>query len=99
MSPEEVRKLADGRVFTGEQALEAKLVDSVGYMEDAYAKIREAAGYEDAKIVSYQKEPSLADLLGFSASAQQTSLDELRVAQEFLSSKGGFLYLWTAGGR
>lgn len=99
LSPEEVRKLADGRVFTGEQALEAKLVDSVGYMEDAYAKIREAAGYEDAKIVSYQKEPSLADLLGFSASAQQTSLDELRVAQEFLSSKGGFLYLWTAGGR
>ena len=99
LSPEEVRKLADGRVFTGEQALEAKLVDSVGYMEDAYAKIREAAGHEDAKIVSYQREPSLADLLGFSASAQQRGLDELRVAQEFLSSKGGFLYLWTAGGR
>ncbi|MCA9776543.1 MAG: signal peptide peptidase SppA [Candidatus Eremiobacteraeota bacterium] len=99
LSPEEVRKLADGRVFTGEQALEAKLVDSVGYMEDAYAKIREAAGEKDAKIISYQREPSLAEVFGFSASTSSSSLEELRVAQELLSTKGGFLYLWTAGGR
>ena len=99
LSPEEVRKLADGRVFTGEQALEAKLVDSVGYMEDAYMKIREASGEKDAKIISYQREPSLAELFGFSASTGSSSLDELRMAQELLSTKGGFLYLWTAGGR
>ncbi len=35
MSPEKVRGLADGRVFTGEQAVELGLVDTIGTFEDA----------------------------------------------------------------
>jgi protease-4 len=97
LTPEEVRKLADGRVFTGEQALQLKLVDSVGYTEDAYAKIREAAGHQEAKIVAYRKEPGLAELLGFSAQAHEPALETLSVAKEVLSHHSGFLYLWTAG--
>jgi len=96
LSPEQVKKLADGRVFTGEQALKEKLVDSVGYMEDAFAKIREASGHEKAKIVSYQKEPGLAELLGLSAMIQEPG--EARMARELLAIRGGFHYLWTAGG-
>lgn len=90
----QVKSLADGRVFTGKQALEKKLVDAVGYSEDAYAEIRKAAGAEDAKIVSYRKEPGLAELLGFQANAG----GDLAAAREILSEKTGFLYLWAAGG-
>jgi protease IV len=97
LTPEQVRDLADGRVFTGEQALELKLVDSVGYMEDAYAKIREAAGHQEAKIVSYREEPGLAEILGFSSGTQDPGLNQLAVAKEVLSQHNGFLYLWTAG--
>jgi len=35
MDVEKVRELADGRVFTGEQALQLGLVDTLGTFEDA----------------------------------------------------------------
>ena len=35
MLPEDVREIADGRVFTGEQAVKAGLVDELGNLEDA----------------------------------------------------------------
>jgi protease-4 len=35
LAPEKVRSLADGRVFTGEQAVQLGLVDTIGTYEDA----------------------------------------------------------------
>lgn len=99
MKPEKVKALADGRVFTGEQALAEGLVDAVGYREDAYAKIREAAKSPDAKLVSYRKQEGLKELLGFSA--QSSKAEDLSVltqaARAILAEQAGFLYLWTAG--
>lgn len=51
MTPEKVRGLADGRVFTGEQAVELGLVDTLGTFEDA---LRIAAG-----IAGINGEPSI----------------------------------------
>lgn len=98
LTAEQVRKLADGRVFTGEQALELKLVDAVGYTGDSYREIRKASGYQDAKIVTYRKEPTLARLLGLSARYSGALEGEGVVLREILSGHSGFLYLWTAGG-
>lgn len=44
LSEEEVAKLADGRVFHAQDALNLKLVDAVGYEEDLYAEIEEVLG-------------------------------------------------------
>lgn len=44
LSMEEVRALADGRVLSGRQALEAGLVDRLGNLEDAIAMAGELAG-------------------------------------------------------
>ncbi len=41
---EQVRKLADGRAFTGTQALQESLVDSLGGMQTALRLVREKAG-------------------------------------------------------
>lgn len=41
---EEVRKLADGRVYTGEQAVALKLVDRLGTLEDAVEEAGRLAG-------------------------------------------------------
>ena len=35
LSEEEVREIADGRILTAQQALDAKLVDDIGYLDDA----------------------------------------------------------------
>ena len=56
--------IADGRVFTGEEAKKLKLVDELGYVEDAYALARKLAGSPDAMVVKYQRRSSFGDLFG-----------------------------------
>src|SRR5690606_31069228 len=46
MPEEEVARLADGRVFTGQQALEAGLIDDLGNFNDATRLALELAGVE-----------------------------------------------------
>src|SRR5262249_33275094 len=53
LSREQVVKLADGRVYTATEALRFKLVDDVGYFQDALALARTASGAPDAKLVTY----------------------------------------------
>lgn len=62
--------IADGRVFTGGEALQKKLVDQVGYIEDAYASARELAHAPDAVVVRYQHRGSLRDLFGAFSTAR-----------------------------
>ncbi|MFH1228792.1 MAG: signal peptide peptidase SppA, partial [Planctomycetota bacterium] len=38
LTRDEIKVIADGRILTGEEARKVKLVDSVGYMTDAYNK-------------------------------------------------------------
>lgn len=52
-SREELRKIADGRIFTASQALELKLIDSIGYLDDAVAEARKAAGVKEARTITY----------------------------------------------
>ncbi len=60
MDLDDVRKLADGRIYTGKQALENKLVDQLGTLRDA---IDAAAKMADMKvepvIVEDKKEPGV----------------------------------------
>lgn len=54
-----VRKLADGRIYTGRQAKEVDLVDEVGTFEDALAALKKDHDLEDAQVFQYN------DSLGF----------------------------------
>ncbi len=61
---EEVKPLADGRVYTGRQALEAGLVDQLGYEDDAIAKAAELGGISGTpRIVEFKRSPTLFDYL------------------------------------
>jgi protease-4 len=53
---EEVKSFADGRVFTGEQALRYKLVDRLGTEEDARCWLAELAGLDPDKTRVYHFE-------------------------------------------
>ena len=63
LEPEEVRKLADGRIYTSEQAQELKLIDSIGYERDAVEKAKELAGLTDVHLVEYGRARSLMEML------------------------------------
>jgi protease-4 len=60
----EVQPLADGRIFTGRQAKEMKLVDELGDLEDAIRLAADLAGIEgEPKVVEPRKRFSIRELL------------------------------------
>lgn len=64
MLPDDVRKVADGRIFTGKQALKIGLVDELGNLEDAIKVAARLAGIKgEPKIVTKKERFSLIDLL------------------------------------
>jgi protease IV len=74
--------IADGRVVSGADAVAAKLVDRIGYIEDAYALARTAAGVSDAEVVRYGRSPSLLGALGMMGQASlRTPRVELDVSE------------------
>ncbi|MEE9258586.1 MAG: signal peptide peptidase SppA [Nitrospinaceae bacterium] len=57
MSTGEARKLADGRVFTGRQALKLKMVDELGGLEDAIAQLGKDVGIKGRPKVIWEEPP------------------------------------------
>ncbi len=53
MSVEEVHKIAQGRVWTGNQALEVGLIDAIGDLEDAVNMAIDIANVENYRILEY----------------------------------------------
>jgi protease-4 len=72
----EVKALADGRIFTGRQAKEAKLVDELGNLEDAIQLAAEIAGIEgEPKVVEPRRRFSIRELLESRMGIQFPRLD------------------------
>jgi protease-4 len=75
MPREDVKKIADGRVFTGEQALEIGLVDQLGNLEDAEKTAANLAGIKGEPVVVTKKEGlSLINLLRGTVPKELTGL-------------------------
>ncbi len=55
MATERVRQLADGRIYTSQEAKDGGLIDSIGYLEDAFTQAKTLAGLKQATIVAYQR--------------------------------------------
>ncbi|MCB0062985.1 MAG: S49 family peptidase, partial [Caldilineaceae bacterium] len=64
MPEETVREFADGRIFTGERALELGLIDSLGYEQDAIAVAGDLGGIEgEPRVVRFGNAGSILDQL------------------------------------
>jgi protease-4 len=90
LKKEEVTALADGRVFTGKQALEYKLVDELGDLEDAILVAAKMVGIKgEPKIIETKKKFSITDLL------KSEFLGNVRLFNLNQKSAPGLNYLWT----
>jgi len=68
--PEEARRLADGSVFTGRQALRVKLVDALGGDEEARAWLASEKGISaDLPVQEWKRDESLFPLFGAQTAA------------------------------
>ena len=52
---DELKAFSDGRILTAQQALELKLVDSIGYLDDAIEGAKKDAGIKEARVVTYSE--------------------------------------------
>lgn len=83
MSKEQVRKLADGRIYDGRQAKDLKLIDDFGYLEDVIDNMKKDHHLKGAKVVRYESSSGLGSLLSMTANkimgkeAQMTGLMKL----------------------
>jgi len=55
LSPEKIRSLADGRVFTAKRAAEEGLIDGVARLDEVIEKAEIAAGTHGARVVAYRR--------------------------------------------
>lgn len=70
--------IADGRVISGKDALEAKLIDQIGTVEDAYAKAMQLGKTSNARVFRYESPFGFGRffrLLGESEKEGKVSLD------------------------
>ena len=71
MDVSEIRKIADGRIFTGQQAIAVGLVDELGNMEDAISVTADLAGIKgEPKVIEEKEKKSFFDLLNSSISGK-----------------------------
>jgi len=96
MSEADVRKIADGRVFTGKQAKENGLVDDLGSLDDTIAMLKDDYGLEDARVVEYETSISLSKLFTLSAKNVLQKDQELFNVLNLLKESSGprLLYLY-----
>jgi protease-4 len=95
LTPEAARKLADGRVYTADQALAHGLVDKIGYMSDVVAMAKQAAGLTEARVIVYHRPRQYRAT--YYARAEDTpvaSADALSGMASIAASGPRFLYLW-----
>ncbi|MEQ8766092.1 MAG: signal peptide peptidase SppA [Planctomycetota bacterium] len=89
----DVRKLADGSIYSAEVARANGLVDQVGYREAALKRLLERANIERARVVEYRRQPSFRDLL-LSKLSDDTAV-EISLTPEVPATEGPVVqYLW-----
>jgi protease-4 len=93
----DIDRLADGRVYTADQALATKLVDEIGYLDDAIAVVKKGAGIKDARVIMYHrpwgyKNNIYSQLLG----PEVENVNLINLDLSWLLGEAGlhFMYLW-----
>jgi protease-4 len=87
--------LADGRIYSAEQAARLGLIDRIGYMPDALVLARQAAGVEEARVVVYHRPREYRATYYARSETSMGGLDaSLASLAAFMGPGPRFLYLW-----
>jgi protease IV len=63
MTVDEVKAIADGRIYDGRQALELNLIDGFGHLEDVIEVVKKDEKLNDAQVIQYTENFGLNSLL------------------------------------
>jgi protease-4 len=87
-------EMADGRIISGKQALDLKLVDATGYLEDAISDAREIAKLpDDAPVIRYVAPFHFSKLLRFLGQKQDSNTKvQVNLGPDSFHLQAGKLY-------
>jgi protease-4 len=95
--PAALDAVATGQIFTSRQALERGLVDKIGFLEEAIARVLELAGQSEDSVrcVKYEEEPTIMDAI-IGSNARGTLRHELDLARllDLVSPRAYYLWSW-----
>lgn len=87
LTSEELAPYADGRVFLADVALEAGLIDHIGYWDDALEQTARMLEVDDVRLIRYRRDATFMDML-------RNIRPGLAMRAWIAPSPGRFLYLW-----
>ncbi|MGY3313206.1 protease-4 [Peribacillus simplex] len=96
MTENEVRKIADGRIYDGRQAKENHLIDDFGHLDDVIAAMKTDIGKKDAQVIRYTDEAGFGSLFSMGAQKMLGNDVETAVLTKILSSSNSprLMYLY-----
>jgi len=98
LEPDALAKVSTARVFVADEALQLKLIDKIGYLNDAIRETRKLAQVPaDAQVVIYRRrsvpEDNYYNTSGATADSVHLSAVQINLPEIF-SARAGFYYLW-----
>ena len=87
----DVKRLSDGSIYGAAEALDEKLIDEIGYLDEAIEEVLSLAGIEEAQVVEYRRPFSFSDFL----SSRSKNFLKIDKATLYELSTPQVLYLWT----
>lgn len=96
LSREAVEKLADGRIYTADQALESRLIDRIGYLDETIAGMKKELNLARARVIVYHRADSYKSTIYSGLQAPPAQLNLIAInGQEVWTPPGvRFMYLW-----
>jgi protease-4 len=88
--------VADGRILTGTDAFASKLVDELGYIEDAFDKAAELGGAPGAEVVRYERNYSFDRFFRMFGESRAAAKLEIDVFPRSVRLEPGRVYLLPA---
>lgn len=85
---EQVRALADGRVFSATQAVELGLVDEIGHWQDAVDRTAELLDVDEVKVYRYEQPFHISDLFRAQGPVQEVAA----LLRPWIGTR--LMYLW-----
>jgi len=97
LTRDQIRPLADGRVYTAQEAKDKGLIDDIKYLDQVIEDAKAAAGIKGARVVGYRKPYGYKGHIYAEAEAPSAPQTVIQLnAQELLEplTQPRFMYLW-----
>jgi protease IV len=96
LDEQKVREIADGRVYSGKQALELGLIDRIGTLRETVAEVKKKIGAKKVRVVDYHRplgwKPNI--YAESPATPAQLNLINVTLPEAWPQMEPQFMYLW-----